>query len=62
MVVTGGRPGEPEPSKRPRRPVDDGLDDLFADIGTPRPAGPAREPAGGLGWDVLPAANEPPAG
>jgi len=62
MVVNpGGKPGEPEPSKRPRRPVDDGLDDLFADIGSPRPAGPAREPAGGLGWDVLPAANEPPA-
>jgi HEAT repeat protein len=54
-------PGEPDPRDRVRKPQTDPLDDLFADLSTPRTAGPAREPAGGLGWDVLPAASETPA-
>jgi HEAT repeat protein len=54
-------PGEPDPRDRVRKPQTDPLDDLFADLSTPRTAGPAREPAGGLSWDVLPAASETPA-
>jgi len=61
-VIPGGKPGEPDPLDRGRKPPDDGLDDLFADLAPKRVAEPARDPAPGRGWDVVaggPAAAEP---
>ena len=61
-VIPGGKPGEPDPLERGRKPPDDGLDDLFADLAPRRTGEPAREPAPGRGWDVVeggPAAAEP---
>jgi HEAT repeat protein len=60
-VMPGGKPGEPNPNDRGRKPAEDGFDDLFSDLASARPPASAREPAGGLGWDVLPAASEPAA-
>ena len=58
-VIPGGKPGEPDPFERRRKPADDGLDDLFADLVPRREPEPVREPSRGAGWDVVPAADEP---
>jgi HEAT repeat protein len=52
-VIPGGKPGEPDPFDRGRKPPDDGLDDLFADLAPKPVAEPARDPAPGRGWDVV---------
>src|SRR5690348_17132761 len=53
-VIPGGKPGGPDPLDRGKKPPDDGLDDLFADLDAPKHgAEPAREPAPGRGWDVV---------
>jgi HEAT repeat protein len=61
-VIPGGKPGEPDPLDHGRKSAEDGLDDLFADLGPKRSLQPATGPAPEREADLLaggPAADDP---